>query len=508
MKYIFVLFLLLSCSSIEFISGGTFSKDPPNIPFQTKQDLEKDEKDCRRNKDHDSKVLFFLKSIKFPEELTSEWIRYFQNYTLKIYNSNESNLILETIDTQFEYNSLCNEKEIDIIIESEVKNSKDIVTINQIFKDSYNNFIYGNIIFQIKKEVSQGNDKIREFFYSKGTLYNINKYDNNSLEFHIKPDLDIIKKIINKNKLAFISVFSSDLDVDVYVDSERIGSIPIQNKPIKSGRRIITFRKKNSLVTREREIFARPGKYLNILDPFINSYNPTSLYLYSEPRDLPVYRESIKIGSTPLLINNVSPGETYISINSIESNEIILKPGITNILVRPENAINAFDDTTIWDLKNIGNLKPDFTNGLGFINDSGEYISEWSGLHTHILNKGKIEIIADLYPAEEFKETEVIIGVFDGNAGPSVSLEGDNFSVYDFRKNNRDLKSYKIINPESNLKKIKFLINYNNIKIYFNNEKIFDSEISLKNEWRFFISCKGAIYNRVNVLKNLSFKYL
>ena len=40
------------------------------------------------------------------------------------------------------------------------------------------------------------------------------------------------------------------------------------------------------------------------------------------------------------------------------------------------------------------------------------------------------------------------------------------------------------------------------------NEKFFETEYILKNDWRFFISCKGAIFNRINVLKNLSFKYL
>ena len=292
------------------------------------------------------------------------------------------------------------------------------------------------------------------------------------------------------------------------MDSEKIGTIPIKNKSIKVGKRKITFKKKNSIITREKEIYVRSGTFLNILDPFISSYNPTSLYLYSEPRNLPIYRESVKIGSTPLLLNNISSGEVFISINSPWSQSIFIKPGQTNIIVRPEYIPNALEKTVLWDLNNIGELQTDFNNGLGFINNTGEYISEWSGLHTQILSKGNIEIIAELFPPEELKESEIILGTFAGVVGPSVSVEGDKFSVFDFRLNNRDIKTYKILNPENNARILKFLINPNIIKIYYNNEKFFETEYVLKNDWRFFISCKGAIFNRINVLKKLSFKYL
>ena len=175
---------------------------------------------------------------------------------------------------------------------------------------------------------------------------------------------------------------------------------------------------------------------------------------------------------------------------------------MTNILVRPEIITNALEKSVLWDLNNIGELQVDFNNGLGFINNSGEYINEWAGLHTQILSKGNIEIIAELFPPEELKESEIIIGTYGGEVGPSVSVEGDKFSVFDFRLNNRDIKTFKILNPENTSRIFKFIIYPNKIKIYFNKEKFFETEYVLKNDWRFFISCKGAIFNRINVLKN------
>ncbi len=509
MKYLFLLFFF-SCSSIEFISGGINIKDPPNIPFQNKIENTTDENDCRKNKEFDSKTIFFLNTINFPKELSPDWINNFYNYQSKFYNSKDSKIIFSPSSiSETEFNTICKEKEIDLIIETEVNIVRNIININQLFKDSYTKYIYGNILFQIKKELSQNQNKnISEFYYSNGNLYNIPNYESSNLEFSINPDFEKVKKIINKNKLGYISVFSTEIDVEVYMDSEKIGTIPIKNKSIKVGKRKITFKKKNSIISREKEIYVRSGTYLNILDPYISSYNPTSLYLYSEPRNLPIYRESVKIGSTPLLINNISSGEVFISIKSPQSQSLIIKPGLTNILVRPENIPNALEKTVLWDLNNIGELQTDFNNGLGFINNTGEYISEWSGLHTQILSKGSIEIIAELFPPEELKESEIILGTFGGVVGPSVSVEGDKFSVFDFRLNNRDVKTFKILNPENNPRILKFLINPKKINIYYNNEKFFETEYILKNDWRFFISCKGAIFNRINVLKNLSFKYL
>lgn len=500
----------MSCSSIEFISGGINIKDPPNIPFLSKLENTIEENDCRKNKDYDSKTIFFLNYIKFPEELTPEWISNYNNYLSKFYNTKESKLIFSPSSiNDTEFNNLCKEKEIDIIIESEFNIIKNIIYVNHIYKDSYNKYIYGNLLFQIKKKLSQSQDKnIIEFYYSNGNLFNVPKYESTKLEFNYSPDFEIVKKIINKNKLGYISIFSSELDVDVYVDSEKIGSIPIKNKPVKIGNRKITFKKKNSVVTREKNIYVRSGVYLNILDPYVSSYNPTSLYLYSEPRNLPIFRESIKIGNTPLLLNNINPGELFISINTSKSQDLLIKPGITNILVRPENIANALEKSILWDLNNLGELQVDFNNGLGFINTSGEFINEWSGLHTHILSKGVIEIVAELFPPEELKESEIILGTFGGVVGPSVSIEGDKFSVFDFRLNNRDIKSFKILNPEKTPRVFKFIIYPNKIKVYFNNDKFFETDYILKNDWRFFISCKGAIFNRINVLKNLSFKYL
>ena len=509
MKYLFLI-IFISCSSIEFVSGGINIKDPPNIPFQSKVENTRDENDCRKNKDFDSKTIFFLNTINFPEELSSEWINNYFNFLSKFYNSKDSKIIFSPSSiSETDYINLCKEKEIDLVIESEVNIVKNVININQIFKDSYNKYIYGNILFHIKKGLSQSQNKnITEFYYSNGNLYNIPKYESSNLEFTNTPDFEKVKKIINKNKLGYISVYSSEIDVDVYVDSEKIGSIPIKNKSVKVGNRKISFKKKNSVLTRDKEIYVRSGVYQNILDPYISSYNPTSLYLFSEPRNLPIYRESIKIGSTPLLLNNINPGEIFISINSPKSQNLMIKPGMTNILVRPENSSNALEKSILWDLNNIGELQVDFNNGLGFINNSGEYITNWSGLHTQILSNGTIEIIAELFPPEELKESEIILGTFGDGVGPSVSIEGDKFSVFDFRLNNRDIKTFKILNPETTSRILRFIVYPNKIKIYFNNEKFFETDYILKNDWRFFISCKGAIFNRINVLKKLSFKYL
>jgi hypothetical protein len=42
----------------------------------------------------------------------------------------------------------------------------------------------------------------------------------------------------------------------------------------------------------------------------------------------------------------------------------VIKPGMTNILVRPENSSNALEKSILWDLNNIGELQVDFNNGL------------------------------------------------------------------------------------------------------------------------------------------------
>ena len=166
MKYLFLI-IFISCSSIEFVSGGINIKDPPNIPFQSKVENTRDENDCRKNKDFDSKTIFFLNNINFPEELSSEWINNYFNFLSKFYNSKDSKIIFSpSLISETDYINLCKEKEIDLVIESEVNIVKNVININQIFKDSYNKYIYGNIIFQIKKGLSQSQNKnITEFYY-------------------------------------------------------------------------------------------------------------------------------------------------------------------------------------------------------------------------------------------------------------------------------------------------------------------------------------------------------
>ena len=512
MNKIFTLIFLLfySCSSLNQVPNNPKVILPPKLPFLDSNDKTIDLNDCRMGKQNNSIITFYLIDPDYSVEIDKAWKNLFIDFQEKIYSSKESKIIFQSIPKEDPlFTDFCKKKSLDIIIKTSLELTTNTIKVNQTLIDSHTDYIYEYISYEIEKNLDDFNKNLVEFYFESNELHTLPNFSNKSLIFKKRPNLKLIQNIVQLNLHSRINLYSSDPSIEVLINNEVIGRPPIINYKIKSGPIKISYKKINSNIIRDKFLNLRGGSSMNIIDSEEGNFVNTTLYLWSYPLGLPIFRDGISIGYTPLFFNSMLPGVKYISINENKNNKINIKQGVDNVLMKLKNLEDGVKEPFIWDLKNSGSLNLDISCGVCFTNPYKNYLDEWAGIYTHPLEKGNINISGNFFPIIERGEGEFIIGMYNDTINQSIYFHEDMLWVFDFINSNKSLSSYKFNINDDNLLSFKIKINHNKNIIYFfiNNEKIHSSIFKNDGEWRFYIAAKGSIYNQINILKNINFMY-
>ena len=512
MSNIFTLIFLLfySCSSLNQVSNNPKVILPPKLPFLDSNDSTIDLNDCRMGKQNNSIITFYLLDPDYSVEIDKTWKSLFIDFQEKIYSSKDSKIIFQSIPREDPlFTDFCKKNSIDIIIKTTLELTTNKIKVNQTLFDSHTNYIYEYLSYEFEENLDDFKKNLVEFYFESNELHPIPNFSNKSLIFKKRPNLKLIQNVIQFNLYSRINLYSSDPSIEILINNEVIGRPPIINYKIKSGPNKISFKKINSNINRDKFFNLRGGSSINIIDSEEGNFVNTTLYLWSYPLGLPIFRDGFSIGYTPLFINSMLPGVKFISINENKNNKIYIKQGVDNVLMKLKNLEDGVKEPFIWDLKNSGSLNLDITCGICFTNPYKNYVDEWAGIYTHPLEKGNIKISGNFFPIMERGEGEFIIGMYNDSINQSIYFHEDRIWVFDFINSNKSLTSYKFNINDDNLLSFTIKINQNKNIIYFfiNNEKIHSSIFKNEGEWRLYIAAKGPIYNQINILKNINFMY-
>jgi hypothetical protein len=510
MSNIFTLIFLLfySCSSLNQVSNNPKVIIPPKLPFLDSNDSTIDLNDCRMGKQNNSIITFYLLDPDYSVEIDKTWKSLFIDFQEKIYSSKDSKIIFQSIPREDPlFTDFCKKNSIDIIIKTTLELTTNKIKVNQTLFDSHTNYIYEYLSYEIEENLDDFKKNLVEFYFESNELHPIPNFSNKSLIFKKRPNLKLIQNVIQFNLYSRINLYSSDPSIEILINNEVIGRPPIINYKIKSGPNKISFKKINSNINRDKFFNLRGGSSINIIDSEEGNFVNTTLYLWSYPLGLPIFRDGFSIGYTPLFINSMLPGIKFISINENKNNKIYIKQGVDNVLMKLKNLEDGVKEPFIWDLKNSGSLNLDITCGICFTNPYKNYVDEWAGVYTHPLEKGNIKISGNFFPLMERGEGEFIIGMYNDSINQSIYFHEDMVWVYDFINSNKSLTSYKFNINDDNLLSFTIKINKNIIYFFINNEKVHSSIFKNEGEWRLYIAAKGPIYNQINILKNINFMY-
>jgi hypothetical protein len=498
------------CSSINQVNNDHKIINPPKLPFLDSIDSTIDLTDCRIGKQNNSIITFYFLNPEFSDEIDINWKNLFIEYQEKIYSSKESKIIFESIPRDDPtYTDFCKKNSLDIIIKTSLELMSNSIKVNQTLIDSHTNYIYDYITYEIEKSLNGTNKNLVEFYYESNKLNILPNFSNKTLAFKKIPNINLIKKIVQNNLFSRINLYSSDPGLVILFNNEVIGSPPILNYKVKSGSLKITFKKVHSNLMRDKFYNFRGGSSYNLIDLENGNFVNTTLYLWSHPLNLPVYRDGIVIGSTPLFMNSILPGLKSISINENKDSKINIKQGEDNVLIKLQELEDGVSEPFIWDLKNSSSLHLDTTCGICITNPDKNYIDEWTGIFTHPLEKGNIKISGKLFSIVERGEGEFLIGMFNDSIRQSIYFNDDRIWIFDFLNSNKSINSYKFDSSDDSELTLTIKINYINnlINFYINNKKIHSSKFNREGEWRLYIAAKGSIYNKINILKNINFLY-
>ena len=512
MNKIFVILLTLfyCCSSINQVNNDHKIITPPKLPFLDSNDNTIDISDCRIGKQNNSIITFYFLNPEYSDEIDKNWRNLFTEYQEKLYSSKESKVIFQSIPREDPlYIDFCKKNSLDIIIKTSLELTSNSIKVNQALIDSHTNYIFDYINYEIEKSLNDTNKNIVEFFYESNKLNLLPNFVNKTLIFKKVPNINLINKIVQNNLFSKINLYTSDPGIEVLFNNELIGRPPILNYKVKSGSLKLSFKKVHSNLIRDKYYNLRGGASYNLIDLENGNFVNTTLYLWSHPLNLPVFRDGLLIGSTPLFINSILPGMKTISINENKNNKLNIKQGEDNVLLKLQDLENGVNEPFIWDLKNSGSLNLDTTCGICFTNPNKNYLDDWTGIYTHPLDKGNIKISTKLFPIIERGEGEFLIGMFNDSISQSIYFHEDRIWIFDFLNSNKSINSYKFDTNDDSELSFNIKINYINkfISFYINNKKIHSSNFNREGEWRLYIAAKGSIYSKINILKNINFKY-
>ena len=514
LQYFFVLSVVINCSTIEIDRNSSAVIDSPELPFNIDESnfdrFSYDSNDCRLDKSPNSKIIFYFSKPEFPRYVNDNWIKLFIDFQIKLYQTNNSEIEIDDYEINSDiYKENCRLKKFDIAIQTFFFIENEEIRIRQDYLDSYNSKFLGSIEYNLNSiEKYPKNNGMFEFAIINEKIVPIKISGKGYLEFKKYPDYSILNSLIENQQSSYLKIYSGELGTEIYLNNKKIGKMKIENYRSRRGLIKVEFRKKGKVQNGEINIYLRGGESKNIVDPFNLQNSTTTLYLSSIPINLPVFRDGINIGSTPFLISNISPGEKFISIQETGNYKLNIKKGRDNILIRPNSLKNVYDSSILWNSKNLFNITLDLENHFSIMNNSKGFLDKWNGIESFPLSEGNLKISGEFLNSIDRGLGEILLGIYNEDICPSIHLNEEKINIFDFKIKNNNL--FSIIQKDLN-SKIKFQFEINNKKkeiiLSINSKEIIISKYKEFGEMKIYISVKGQIYNKINILDIFNVQY-
>ncbi len=504
------IFFLISCSSIEVLRDSNFTINPPKIPLTDSVISVLDTRDCRLETAEKEKLSFYFLDPIFPEYIDKEWKNLFFDFQNKLYNTQFSNILYQSIDVKDEkFNDFCKKNKLDLIVKTTLKLFETHILVVQDISDSYTQKLLKVLKYRIDKNYKKFDRNILDLYYYKNTISKLPVSNTRTFNFIDSVDFSQFQKFIYDNLHAKINIYSSDRDLDIYLNDQLIGKPPILDHSIKAGNLKVTYKKISSKLARDQYLNIRGGSYQNIIDPQPEIFKNTTLYLMSYPENLPVYIDSLLFGYTPLLLDGTIPGERNLSISKKLKTRIFIKPGIDNILIRPEKLLDAQKEVSIWDLNLSDKSLLNPNCGICFDNIPDTYLNDWISIYSYPLEVGRIQISGELFSSLERGIGDIAIGILDEKFNGAYYFSEDKMSLFNFYNSNKSIADFIF---KKNLDySISFLMEIDSISqkinFYSDNKKLYSFNYKIKSGMRLYIAAKSKIYSNIKIIKKLNIIY-
>lgn len=158
----------------------------------------------------------------------------------------------------------------------------------------------------------------------------------NDLKLTMNKDQNNNKKLIESGNIVFIDLITKN---DVFVNNEKVGQTPLLLKGLSEGLNSVKIESEHGFVEKKLNVNNKITKIIR-LSPNLEAYKG-KLYITTTPSNAKVFIDSICIGSSPVLLNDLDTGEHDILIKlenfaeikdqvSIEKKSLVEKNYILN----------------------------------------------------------------------------------------------------------------------------------------------------------------------------------
>lgn len=503
-KFLILCFLLSSCADLEKIQESILVQEPlihsEEISGEKNRGLSRD--DCRLSTYRNEKISIYIEKLEYPGGIENTWKELFRDFQNEIFGKENTKVVYGDFKKEEDsFRKLCMESGIDIAIHTVFELKSDEIIIKQKFNDSYLDISYGEIEYSISKFLYDDSQSItNEFYYDSLNFFPIKKFAPPQLKFIRRPKMEKINSIIKKNLSSIINFYSIDTETELLVNRIPVGKLPMEGYRMNRGMHEVQFKKRG----RMSPIFLislRGGEIKNFINPLESVLQSTSLYLWSEPQNLNIYRDGILVGETPYLFSQITSGEKNISIKTNTPDKIYIKNGTKNIYIYPERLESSEKLAGIF--QNLSSyIIPQYEDGIAFLNDSGEFLDTWVGIRSHLFIEGNYLLKGEIVPFPERGMGEILIMISNYNTSKGFFFNEDKIAFIDF-SNNQETNYFRV---KSNSTFIKININSKKKKVIYkiNESQVGSMQFERFGEMRFHILVKGNVFNRINIFKNFS----
>ncbi|NUM41652.1 MAG: PEGA domain-containing protein, partial [Leptospiraceae bacterium] len=336
------------------------------------------------------------------------------------------------------------------------------------------------------------------------------------------PDKSEIAEVLKKSISGNLSVSSTSGDTIITVDGKDLGKLPVTNFLISDGIHTLEFSKPGKTPI-AKEVWLRAGETREIFQEWDDDYTLGALNVLSYPSGLKISWDDYLKGETPLFSNDMSPGNYKIEFSKQKQGEentsYILDEEIVKVEAKkistvafPVKLLNGLDpaNESIWVNAGEGGIYPQFGKELIFQKLS-EPIPGWHGISTHPLISGSLDATITAYSQEEVGNGKMAITFFQNEKDNyTVELENSRISLYKFPSDGVSIANYEFKNndPEKG-RPVRFVTDKDKqqLKIYFGNKKVFETEESFHNLWRIALWIKSDSPPKSKTFRSFSITY-
>ncbi len=491
-RYIFLISLYFSCSSIEKIS---VRKD---LDFRNPMIKERLEKEPLS-----SGLYVFQTDSTDPEneritEVISELHRFWKRAGGRHWAGNAGEKIPENtviLKTEFEIRE------------------NEITAVQKLLHSDQDQESAGRIEFGFRKKKNTG---LYAYIHDK-IIKNDGQEKFESYELFRVPGMDILKNILKNSSSGTLSVLSREKNAKMTVwEKNSVSKKKTEIRKIPSDHRLppgdYSAVIKGRGQKRDYSFTVYPGRTSVIrFEPYARD---RSAFFYSNAQGY-----SVRIGNDysriPASFVRMSGAEEKIYVESEQSgrtsvflpaeerlSKYLILPGVTSLLSEK----NSF----IWKTESDSEVETEMKDYISFINHTKQFRESWSGKISHYFVPENAELNAELFETQEMGQGTCFLGISSGNYWYGFIAEEDRISVIDTVSSPKPSASYRLLSSErKDKRKVSFRISRaeNRIELLIAGETVHTSWISPDHPFRIGAYAKGGIFNRISFLRTLDVQY-